>query len=247
MASVIGSCGATVAAVTVRHLRGGWKSFAKESSQMQKHDSPTSTRWARRALTCGLVALGAGLLSGTAVASAEAADWGAAAPEPAAQGQFAGTAMSVPALGAAAADSTSTDSAAPAPSVAAGLVKATVIAGTGLWVHSQADVNSPHVGAALPKGTTIYVACQKAAGGINWFHIQQPRQGWVDGAPGYVSVPSGVNSIPKCVGVGEEGTESTEPTAGAGTDIVIEGPIDGPVIIGSNQVGDITTLAPASR
>lgn len=180
---------------------------------MLKQSARSSTNWVSVAVRCGTVALGAALLSATALASAEAA--------------------------------VSADAAADAPSSAAATTyQGKVIASSGLWVHKSADVNSGHV-AGLPNGTIITVTCQVRNSGqnINFFHINKPVTGYVDGDPRYVSMSVPVSKIPHCPATEEETetTEGTEPTGGDYSGNTITGPIYGPVIIGSNQVGDITT------
>lgn len=173
---------------------------------MLKQSARSSTNWATVAVRCGTVALGAALLSATALASAEAAD----APSSAAATTYQGK----------------------------------VIASSGLWVHKSADVNSGHV-AGLPNGTIITVTCQVRNSGqnINFFHINKPATGYVDGDPRYVSMSVPVSKIPHCPATVEETetTGGTEPTGGDYSGNIITGPIYGPVIIGSNRVGDITT------
>lgn len=213
---------------------------------MLKQSAWSSTNWATVAVRCGTVALGAALLSATALASAEAAVSADSAPPSAAQGMIAGSGEDAPVLGAEATGAISANAAADAPSVAeATTYQGKVIASTGLWVHKSADVNSGHV-AGLPNGTIITVTCQVRNSGqnINFLHINKPATGYVDGDPRYVSMSVPLSKIPQCPKIEEEeteGTEGTELTGGDYSGNTVTGPVNGPVIIGSNRVGDITT------
>jgi hypothetical protein len=166
---------------------------------------------------------------------AEAADSWAPAPQPAAQGTVMGNGANASAPGAEAAHSWTPAAQEPgleAPgSEAPGLeaadvtsvpVRGRVIAGSGLFVHPEPRLTSPHVG-SLPYGAIVYVWCYTVTDTM-WDLIQTSPQRWV--ASSYVDV--GGAAVPRCnlqnLSAAQR-ARNTEPTADSAPEMTTHGPV----------------------